>query len=805
MKKIIIISSVTLIAAVGIFLGVWYFNSLSKINKSFSKFVSKEVVFILKTDNLNMLKKHVDYSAIHGNLKGTKSLDVAFKKLMEMDSLFRHLNVPFEYYNNMKYYCMIESSGNSYILMEAPYQIDLKKFAEYFKVDLNSKKDKNIYDFQKNEVFLKGRFAVVSDQPEFLRGIEKLERVNELDDLDQNFVSDAYCQVFQKKEIWENFDLIIEKRFVQLPSVKVGLEYESYGTFEDAELLYYIPKDIFSLEWVKSKSPFLELQKIYKHQEKLPAELTSWVNGSIAKFENNQGKYLIIRTSDQIAPSGQLESATVAHLNIDNDSIAHFKVNEHVIYQFAPEKNYNLLFGAESEYKWFSELSSYVIFADSRTAMTNYFAQFDQGELINFDPAFSEFMRSFPSKANFLKIQRKFEGFDYPGSVNPENLIMAQSVLLSDGMTFKNKGYFLYNSADVEVEGTKDLLEFSKPFEVDKFIQVSDHIDGGFSYFLASAQGEIAFVNQNGEQKWKAKVDGRIKGEPKIVDLFGNNKKQVVFNTETKLYLLDIKGNNVGKFPYVIPGKAANSVSVMDYDKNDNYRFLVATLDQKLINIGEEGTPVEGWEFGKSDGLVKGEINHFIISGKDYIFFSDQTGKIFMLNRRGQERIDEQITAAKQYQYFQKGKDILSTRLFSVTPQKIYTLTLDNQADSIDLEIEKPYKFIEFKDFDGDGLKEFIFISAGYINIVNQFGLISRQIPSPSENISKVELIYLQGKLQNVVLFDYVKEELSVMDINGTLLEGYPVKCKKYLGSFQKDKNIVNCMLDEKNVRLVQN
>lgn len=752
-----------------------------------------------------MLKNHVEKSSIHGNLQGAKNLDVGFKKLIELDSIMNSLDIPFEYYNNMKFYCMIESNGHSYIVMESNYQIEKKKFAEYFQVDLSNKNENNVYAFQAIHVFFKGRFAVFSDQKEFLITVEKQKRNEEIEALNNEFVSDSYCQIFNKKKNWETFDLIIESGFVQMPSFQKEAIYDSYGAFEDPEIFYFVLQDVDEVEWVKSRSPFLEMQKLFDSEINLPSELTSWVNGSIVRFQNAQGNYLLIRSLDDVAPGAQLESATVMNLNVDSDSLEHFKVNEHVIYQFDPKVNYNEIFGIDTKYSWYAELSSFIIFADSKTAMTNYFAKFDAGELVNFDPAMSEFIRSFPSKSNYFKLNRQIENFDYPGSVDPKSLLMAESILISDGMTFKNKGYFLTGSAQSAIIGTSLLAEFEKPFNIDKFIPVKDHLEGGYSYLMFSSGGNVRLVNKDGSAKWSAKVDGKIIGDAKVIDLFGNNKKQIIFNTETKLYVLDLKGNNVAQFPYVIPGKAANSVSVLDYDRNNNYRFFIATQDKRMLNIGEEGIPVEGWQFTKTEALVKGEVNHFIIDGKDYIFFSDASNKVFMLNRRGQERIDEQIVADKQYQFFQKGKDILSTRLFSVSSEKVYTLTLDNQADSIEMEIEKPYRFIQFKDFDGDGIKEFIFISGGYVNIINQFGLISRQIPSPSENISKVELIYRDGKLENVVLFDYVKDELSMLDINGSMIEGYPIPCKKYLGSFQNSKNIVNCVVDEKNVRLVQN
>jgi hypothetical protein len=805
MKRLIIIGVLTVLAVTGIILGVTYFNSLSKLNKSFSRYISEDVEIIVKTDNLNLLKNHVNSSLVKQSLSGAKNMDIALNKLMKLDSLMNQNNIPFEYYNTLKYYCMVEKGGHAYVVIESPYQFDQNLFFEHFKIDKYEKTDKDIYPFFNVNVFLKGRFAVISENIELLSSMKNFKRNKEVDELDKSLISDTYCQVFNKTEHWNVFDVLIESNFIQMPHVDKGANYESFGNIEDKEIFYFILDDVVNLEWVKSRSPFLEIQKLFNHQKTLPAELTNWVNGSIAKFENNQGAYMLMRTSNDIAPSGQLESATVSHLNISSDSIEHFKVNEHVIYQFDPETNYGILFNSDKKYKWYAELSNYIIFADSRTAMTQYFDKFDKGELINFNSDYNDFIQSFPSKCNYLNLSGKVTDMKYPGSIDPQNVIIAESKTYSDGIAFTNTGYYFTDLQVEDIEGSETMLEFKVPFDVDKFVAVPDHIDGGNSYLLSSKNGDLIFINKDGKEKWKAKVDSKVVGELNIVDLFGNNKKQIVFNTRTKLYMLDIKGNNVEKFPYAIPGEASNAVSVLDYDKNNNYRFLIATKKNKLLNIGEDGVPVQGWEFGSTGGIVKGEINHFIISGKDYIFFSDKTGKIYMLNRRGQERIDEQIVAKKQYHYFQKGPDILSTRLFAVTSEKIYTLTLDNQVDSIDLEIEKPYQFIGFRDFNNDGLKEFIFTSSGYINIINQFGLISRQVPSPSENVSKVELIYEDNKLKHLVLFDYVKEELYMLDINGAILSGYPIKSKKFLGSFKNSKNIVNCVVDEDYLRLVQN
>ena len=84
------------------------------------------------------------------------------------------------------------------------------------------------------------------------------------------------------------------------------------------------------------------------------------------------------------------------------------------------------------------------------------------------------------------------------------------------------------------------------------------------------------------------KLSGPIIGRINQVDLYKNGRFQMVFSTENRVYVLDIIGKDVGPFPLKFKDKITQAVSVFDYDKNRNYRFLVTQGQSLLMYDGKE-------------------------------------------------------------------------------------------------------------------------------------------------------------------------------------------------------------------------
>ena len=147
----------------------------------------------------------------------------------------------------------------------------------------------------------------------------------------------------------------------------------------------------------------------------------------------------------------------------------------------------------------------------------------------------------------------------------------------------------------------------------------------------------------------------------------------MVFSTENRVYVLDIIGKDVGPFPLKFKDKITQAVSVFDYDKNRNYRFLV-TQGQSLLMYDGKGKRVKGFSYNPDSEILKAP-QHIRYNGKDYIVFAaDNDLKI--LNRRGKIRIDvkESINFSDQNIYFYNNK-------FSTIDTKGELVQVDKRAN----------------------------------------------------------------------------------------------------------------------------
>ncbi len=146
-----------------------------------------------------------------------------------------------------------------------------------------------------------------------------------------------------------------------------------------------------------------------------------------------------------------------------------------------------------------------------------------------------------------------------------------------------------------------------------------------------------------GKVVWAKEVKSPPIGKAYEVDIYANGKYQTAFATAEAVYLIDVKGNRVKGFPFK-SRSAITGFSVLDYDKNRKYRFLVATADGKITNLKGEGKRTSGWNFAKLGGGIYVEhIHHLRVGSKDYIYAGCSNGSVKLLKRAGGVRAKTDI------------------------------------------------------------------------------------------------------------------------------------------------------------------
>jgi len=90
-------------------------------------------------------------------------------------------------------------------------------------------------------------------------------------------------------------------------------------------------------------------------------------------------------------------------------------------------------------------------------------------------------------------------------------------------------------------------------------------------------------------------------------------------------------------FPQYFLQKITCGISVFDYERNRKYRFGISQ-GKKFRLFDNKAQKVKGFKVKIDDDIVYSP-EHFRIGSKDFILMQDANNKLYLLNRRGEERI----------------------------------------------------------------------------------------------------------------------------------------------------------------------
>lgn len=148
----------------------------------------------------------------------------------------------------------------------------------------------------------------------------------------------------------------------------------------------------------------------------------------------------------------------------------------------------------------------------------------------------------------------------------------------------------------------------------------------------------LYMYDSSGNLRWKKKLDGPIVGDIQPIDIYHNKRIQLAFVTPHTFYIIDRDGKIVKPFDQKFDQPITQPLAIFDYNNNGKFRFLI-TQGKHLTMLDKQLKPVKGFEFHSAKSEIIAKPRHFRIGSKDYIVFPEQSGKLHILNLRGQTRI----------------------------------------------------------------------------------------------------------------------------------------------------------------------
>jgi len=346
----------------------------------------------------------------------------------------------------------------------------------------------------------------------------------------------------------------------------------------------------------------------------------------------------------------------------------------------------------------------------------------------------------------------------------------------SNGMILHN---FFASFAEIDYSKPQTIWESRLDAKVyTKPVIVTNHITQDKEIIVQDEAANLYLINSSGRILWKKNIGERINSEIFQVEVMKNGRLQYLFSTGNAIHLLDRNGAYLPKYPLKLKFPATNGMALIDFDRNRDYRILIACSDNKIYGFDKSGNPLKGWNFGPASGPITQPVQHFKIQNKDYLVFTDPV-EVYILDRKGSVKVkpgkDFAVSPNNRIVFEGMASGNGSRFLITDIDGTVYSILMDGTVESKKYEVFSPDHYFNVEDVNMDGLSEFVFIDRNKLDIYSQSGgkLISRKFGG---NVTDPPGFYLlTGKLKKIGLTVPSKKEILLYNGDGTLYNGFPL------------------------------
>lgn len=305
---------------------------------------------------------------------------------------------------------------------------------------------------------------------------------------------------------------------------------------------------------------------------------------------------------------------------------------------------------------------------------------------------------------------------------------------------------------------TEEILSVSLEAELlNEPVLVKNHLNNQMDIAVQDINNTLYLISNKGTVFWKKKLSGPILGEIKQVDLFKNGRFQLAFATPYSIEVLDRNGNTVKPFPLEFKDEITQPLSLFDYDNNRKYRFLI-TQNDEVFMYDKNGKSVKGFDFRRTNSEILQAPKHLRIQNKDYIVFPEKSGKLNILSRQGEHRVNvKESIDFSDNEWYEFENDFASTNaegnLVKVTQTGQVNITNTNFSENHRISA-RPNLLLSLSE-------NILKIKDKELNL--DYGLYT-----------KPEIFYVNDKYY-IGLTDLQTQKVYVFDSNAELLPGFPV------------------------------
>ena len=565
--------------------------------------------------------------------------------------------------------------------------------------------------------------------------------------------------------------------------------------------------------WTENQSQPINLRSLLR--DKYDVDLNqyfNWIEGEVglAILESSDiddpNKLIFVKTKDPTETIKQLNQLADRSQNPPDSVYSEMYANIRITQVTVPELPLSL-FGQsfnQFDYTFFTIHDQYLIMANNIEAIKNWYEDYSNDNTWGKSIKTIQFLDATLKEANFSL---------YVNSNRAWNAIRAN--LSSDWLRFSeenssvfrriemsafqfsyidNKFYtsLVFNQPEGNINNSsnyteKQSIDFAAPIVTKPFI-VRNHTNRNFETLLQDSLNNLYLVGSDGQVLWTDNIGQRINSEVFQIDFYKNGKLQYLFASDYHLHVIDRNGGYVPPYPQKIEeGVKIDYLTLVDYDKSKNYRFMVVDESGDIYLFDKNGKNLDGWKPRKLDGTLAAPAFHRRIRTRDRMIAIQNNGVVNVLGRTGLMSsgfpIDlkantispAHVSIGSSFENSQlttitDGGEIVSFNLVGkiLKRQQLYKPTPETQFATLPDALGQSYLFVRK--------------SANRLAIIDMSGEVLFEKDYLSSNDLTWQYYNFGGNKEIIIVIDKEQEFAYLYNRNGQLINYQPVETSHELG-----------------------
>lgn len=383
------------------------------------------------------------------------------------------------------------------------------------------------------------------------------------------------------------------------------------------------------------------------------------------------------------------------------------------------------------------EIDDKVVFTEKKSIARNILVEHQLGKTLALHPTRNtQFFGGLPTRVNYRSIDE-----------NEKESLTWKKNLLFEVSTKPPKARI----TNVE----KTTWSYALDTQVEMILPIPDHLRNGTSIFTYDKNGNYKLIGPNGNLIWKGSLENPIEGTPIVIDVFENNKHQVLCRTERTIHLIDLNGNSVGGFPYKSDHPVTTDIS--EFTWNGTKRFLFGNKKGEVTMLNSSGQELNIIQIGSRP-----------LKGKPYALNRSGNLRCWTINEDGQQYLGYLETPASpellnksKVDFTIKTNGLVKT--FFEKEEAVYYQTSDNSNVKIVAEgqlIKVTENYIYTK-------------KANVLAVFNQKNELLKRISLSFNEIGSVDYFNSEDN-GHIVVMDYLQNKINIYDETDKNIDGFP-------------------------------